>query len=79
MTREQIPQDNHCFTTNSREYIFTTRGQCNCPNRRPSNLDPAIRCTLSGNEGRICLCSRAVFGEFLRTSGHLIRRFVPSL
>lgn len=40
------------------------------------NMTFQFRCTLCQDEGHICLCTNTVFGVFLRTFGHLIRRFV---
>lgn len=58
------------------KYTFSTWGHCNCLNGDIHNMTFQFRCTLCQDEGHICLCTNTVFGVFLRTFGHLIRRFV---
>lgn len=64
------------FTSKHQKYKFSTWGHCNCLNGGIQNMTFQFWCTLCQNEGQICLCTNAVFGVFLRTFGHLIRRFV---
>lgn len=76
LTRGQISQNNYRFTSKHQKYKFSTWGHCNCLNGGIQNMTFQFWCTLCQNEGQICLCTNAVFGVFLRTFGHLIRRFV---
>lgn len=72
----QISQNNYRFTSKHQKYKFSTWGHCNCLNGDIHNMTFQFRCTLCEDEGHICLCTNTVFGVFLRTFGHLIRRFV---
>lgn len=74
--RGQISQNNYRFTSKHQKYKFSTWGHCNCLNGDIHNMTFQFRCTLCQDEGHICLCTNTVFGVFLRTFGHLIRRFV---
>lgn len=76
LTWGQIYQNNYRFTSKHQKYKFSTWGHCNCLNGDIHNMTFQFWCTLCQDEGHICLCSNTVFGVFLRTFGHLIRRFV---
>lgn len=76
LTWGQIYQNNYRFTSKHQKYKFSTWGHCNCLNGDIHNMTFQFRCTLCQDEGHICLCTNTVFGVFLRTFGHLIRRFV---